>query len=390
MALDTVTKITMAALKATIQAREPAMLVGAPGTGKTAMLRQVAKEMGYELITIIGSQMDPTDVTGLPKGEIIAHDDNGDPIWGTTYLSPHWQVRIMRHKKVFLLLDEFSNTPPTVRASFLTMLQNREFPNGQKMPKETVMVGAMNASEQATDGYELDLPTTNRLVFLSWSPSAASWYEGMLEAWGDDEVSDIEMHWRRRIVNFVQDNPAWLHREPANVDTSEIYGVNHNDANEVEVMNSAWASRRSWDKLSKILAFTPKEAAIQDKIGAGIVGYGAIHQFRDWLNKHDNIDPKKVLEKPSIVDWKNVDIGTSNLILGAITHELSAETIEKALELFIYVADQERASLGAPYLRDLIMKGNSKDVVGDKMVTKNKDAFRELVKKYRDVAAAHK
>lgn len=167
--------ITMVSLRATVEARKPCMLVGAPGVGKTATIRAMAESMGYELITLLGSQMDPTDITGLPKGEVIAQDEEGKDIWGTVYLSPWWQVKILQKKKVMLFLDEFSNTSSAVRASMLTMLQNREFPNGTVMPDETIVLGAMNPTEQASDGWELDKPTTNRITFLVWRSLNEDW-----------------------------------------------------------------------------------------------------------------------------------------------------------------------------------------------------------------------
>lgn len=389
MAVDTNTRISIAAITASIRAKVPVMLVGSPGTGKTAMLRELAASLGYELITIIGSQMDPTDVTGLPKGEIIMNNADGSPVWGTTYLAPWWQVRILRHKKVFLLLDEFSNTPGSIRASFLTMLQNREFPNGEKMPKETIIVGAMNASDQATDGYELDLPTTNRLFFIPWNPSAASWYEGMLNAWGDTNATKIEMSWRKKIVSFVKDNPSWMHREPsAEIETTALYDVDRNDPNQMEVMRSAWASRRSWDKLSQVLPFASSDTSVEDVLSRGLIGYAASAAFREWLARQNSISPEDVLNDPNSVNWMEVDLSDANLVLRAIVDGLTEETVEDTFKLFFYIA-KFRTDLGAPYLRELVKKSRLPQVVGKEQALKSKEQLPELMKTYGDALKNH-
>ena len=44
----------------------PVALISQPGQGKTAVVYALAAERGYEVITIVGSQKDRTDITGLP------------------------------------------------------------------------------------------------------------------------------------------------------------------------------------------------------------------------------------------------------------------------------------------------------------------------------------
>lgn len=53
------------------------MLVGEPGTGKTATIKSLFRERGYTVITLIGSQMDRTDLAGIPvKSEaVVEHSD---------------------------------------------------------------------------------------------------------------------------------------------------------------------------------------------------------------------------------------------------------------------------------------------------------------------------
>jgi alkaline phosphatase D len=388
MSLDTATKITMSAMEAAVKARVPVMLVGSPGTGKSATVKSLANSTGYELITLVGSQADPSDIMGLPKGEKILDDDEGNPIYGTTYLSPWWQVRILKNKKVILFLDEFSNTPPATRASFLVMLQEREFPNGTTMPKETIVIGAMNASDQAADGYSLDLPTTNRIFFIPWNPSMESWCKGMLDAWGR-KVTDEEKTWRGKIVRFIRENPTWLHHEPSEVSTNEAYGVNINDVNQMEVLRSAWASRRSWDNLAKVLANTGPDISIQDMIIQGLVGFSAAAAFRDWLRRNDVIDPRAVLDDPEGFDWTTMSIDDSNLVLRAVLDMIDDETSAKAIKLFTVLADADRADLGGPFIEPLFRKLISKDL-SPAVIAENRKLAASLAKRYLSISKAER
>ena len=42
------------------------LLVGIPGIGKTAIIRQIAQSLNMKVITFIGSMKDPTDINGMP------------------------------------------------------------------------------------------------------------------------------------------------------------------------------------------------------------------------------------------------------------------------------------------------------------------------------------
>lgn len=347
---------TMLSLKAAIQARMPCVLVGPPGVGKTASIRGIAESMNAELITLIGSQMDPTDITGLPKGEIVGHNEEGEPIWGTVYLAPWWQVRIMQKKRVFLFLDEWSNTPAAVRASMLTMLQEREFPNGQKMPDETIVVGAMNPTDQAADGWDLDKPTTNRILFLVWKTLNDDWYKGMLSAWGR-EISKEEKFWRHRIVKFLQENPSYIHRENEEGGTPEAFNIDANDPSAQEVLRYAWASRRAWDNLARVLSFVDqKNVAVQDEIALGVVGAASALQFRQWIMQNSSYDPRDVLKDPASVDWATISVSDATLIFEALPSIITKANWSLAIDLLDTIAEAEVTALVAAHLQKILEK----------------------------------
>lgn len=368
----------LVAIKAAMESRMPTMIVGAPGTAKTATIRSIAEEMGYELLTVIGSQMDPTDIVGLPQGQEVGKAENGEPIYATVNLSPWWQARILLKKKVILFLDEFSNTSGAVRASMLTLLQNREFPNGQVMPDETIVIGAMNPADQAADGYDLDLPTANRLFFVPWKPTIDSWLEGMISNWGA-EVSPSEQKWRGLIVRFIRENPTYIHQEPKDSETTEVYGVNANDSSEMEVFRNAWPSRRSWDNLSRVLANAPDEVFIQDTLAQGIVGYSASAAFRDWLRSNESIDPDEVLRNPKKVDWASLDVNDTNLVFRAVIEKINDKTALKAIDMIEAVLDANQGHLIGAFFQDILARGVDTKHVSSATATKVRERVKGLL-----------
>lgn len=371
-------------LLASMKARMPVVLVGPPGVGKSAKLYELGERMGYEVITIIGSQLDPTDIVGLPKAETVGESEDGEPIHGTVYLSPWWQVRILLKRKVILFLDEMSNTSAAVRASMLAMLQSREFPNGQKMPRETIIVGAMNPAEQAADGYDLDYPTTNRINFIVWSPSIEEWKGGMLNAWGKT-VSPEELVWRQKIVGFISDSPSDLQKLPSAVSTPESFGVNPRDASEMEVLRYAWPSRRSWDNLSRTLPFT-NDTFVQDALAQGIVGYAAAAKFRDWLQRNSQMSPAELMANPKGFDWTKTSQDEANFLLRSVLDSISdSKSSKQALMVFIEIARQGNQGVGAGFIKELMAK-TTESSLGSDTVERNRKGLRQITQAFSSVA----
>lgn len=365
--MDLYTEQIMRAIRAMAFSGQNPMLVGAPGTGKTAAVRALADDLGYDIITLVGSQLDPTDMVGLPSGEKIMEDDNGVPVYGTAYLSPNWQVKILQEKKIILFLDEFSNTPLAVQSSMLTMLQNREFPSGQRMPDETLIIGAMNPADSAADYGGIAKPTANRMTWIAWSPPNDSWYNGMLAAWGKQNVSKDEMKWRSQIVSFIKTKPDYLHKEPdllSNDDSSnpEVNNIDLTDSSELEVFNNAFPTQRTWDRLSQALPHADNDGGIQNLIMTGLVGKSAATEFQAYLSTLNSVSPEDVIKDPSIVNWAEGSPDVSNSIIRAliemIDNDITPEQFSKIMDVFDYIASEEvdRGDLAAFAMNDIVKR----------------------------------
>jgi predicted AAA+ superfamily ATPase len=53
----------------------PVFIWGAPGIGKSSLVEQFAEELGMECVSLLGSQLAPEDVIGVPQ--IIGHFISG-------------------------------------------------------------------------------------------------------------------------------------------------------------------------------------------------------------------------------------------------------------------------------------------------------------------------
>lgn len=226
----------------------PPILVGDPGEGKTAFIMDLARRSGYKLFILIGSQMDSTDLSGLPiKSKVDGHED----VYVTTYAVQSWQREVIKHKKCIIFMSEHSNTKPDTGASMLALTNERIFPNGEKLPEETVIVLDTNPPELSVNGYEMALPTANRLKHIYWSLSPSMWIEGMRKNWGKIPEDIYEPKWRNIIAEFINVNSSLLKR---NLNREVSLMETNGTESERFVLENAYPSPRSWDNLAKEMA----------------------------------------------------------------------------------------------------------------------------------------
>ena len=87
----------------------PVMLWGPPGVGKSQMVAQIAERHGAPLIDIRLSQMEPSDLRGIP------FRSGDEVVWAVPAMLPS----VKRHgEEGILFLDEITSAPPSVSAFF--------------------------------------------------------------------------------------------------------------------------------------------------------------------------------------------------------------------------------------------------------------------------------
>src|ERR1700722_4096431 len=148
---------TVEALGVAVAARVPVLLWGAPGTGKTSVIRAMAEALGWPCETVIASIREPSDFAGLP---VVVGD-------GVRFAPPAWARRLAEAGRGLLFLDELSTAPPAVQAALLRVVLERVV-GDLELPAEVAVVAAANPPEQAADGWDLSAPLANRLCHLSW------------------------------------------------------------------------------------------------------------------------------------------------------------------------------------------------------------------------------
>lgn len=158
--------------------QRPIFLLGAPGIGKTAIMEQIAQEMGIALVSYSMTHHTRQSALGLP---FIKQKEYG----GKTYdVSEYTMSEIIASvydtmedsgvKEGILFLDEINCVSETLAPSMLQFLQYKVF-GKHKVPEGWVIVTAGNPPEYNKSVREFDVVTMDRLKVLSVEADYKTW-----------------------------------------------------------------------------------------------------------------------------------------------------------------------------------------------------------------------
>jgi hypothetical protein len=270
------------ALGVAVAARVPVLLWGAPGTGKTSVIRAMAAAMGWPCETVIASIREPSDFAGLP---VVVGE-------GVRFAPPAWARRLAAAGRGLLFLDELSTAPPAVQAALLRVVLERVV-GDLELPAEVAVVAAANPPEQAADGWDLSAPLANRLCHLAWDIDPRAVADGLAGGWAAPEIPQLPAGWAAELGLALALVAAFLHARPA------LACAPPDDA---DAAGRGWPSPRTWEMAARLWAASGAAGSGEEARAAlvrGAVGEGAGVEFLAWLAEMDLPDPEVVLADPA-------------------------------------------------------------------------------------------
>jgi MoxR-like ATPase len=276
------------ALALALSARVPVLLWGAPGTGKTAVIRALAEAADWPCETVIASIREPSDFAGLP---IVSHPAGAEDHARVEFAPPRWALNLAHVPAGVVFFDEISTAPPAVQAALLRVILERTV-GDLTLPETVSVVAAANPPEQAADGWDLSPPLANRFCHLDWPVDARTLAQGFTSGWPTPRPPTLAPDWETRlgvarswIAGFITARPMLALAVP----------------DEAASAGRAWPSPRSWDMCARLLAAAENAAAgdlATSLLVRGAVGAGAGVEFLTWLAEADLPDPEAILANP--------------------------------------------------------------------------------------------
>ena len=174
------TKNEFGAYKIPIERQRPVFLMGPPGIGKTAVMEQIASELGVGLVSYSMTHHTRQSALGLP---FIVKKNYG----GTEYdVSEYTMSEIIASvydmmentgiKEGILFLDEINCVSETLAPAMLQFLQYKIF-GRHRVPEGWIVVTAGNPPEYNNSVREFDIVTWDRLKRIDVDPDFDVWKE---------------------------------------------------------------------------------------------------------------------------------------------------------------------------------------------------------------------
>jgi MoxR-like ATPase len=163
-------------LMAMVQQKIPTFLWGAPGVGKSSIVKQIAHEKQIGFIDLRLALMDPTDLKGIPFYDKESHS----ALWAPPAFLP-------REGEGILFLDELNTASPSVQASAYQLILDRAI-GEYTLPDGWAVVAAGNRETDRGVTYKMASPLANRFVHLELEVSVSQWRVWAYKAQIDSRV----------------------------------------------------------------------------------------------------------------------------------------------------------------------------------------------------------
>ncbi|MEJ7733208.1 MAG: MoxR family ATPase [Polyangiaceae bacterium] len=153
-------------LLVTLPAERTPFIWGPPGIGKSALVREAADLLGMDCVTLLGTQIAPEDLIGVPR---IRPGEGGRHV--TEFCPPS---AILRAEPFLLFIDELNSAVPDVQKAFYSLILDRRL-GDYVLPAGSRVVGAGNRVEDRALVRPMATALANRMVHVALEPDADSW-----------------------------------------------------------------------------------------------------------------------------------------------------------------------------------------------------------------------
>ena len=294
-----------------IPAREPVLIQGAPGVGKSDIVTQAAKAAGADLIITHPVVSDPVDFKGLPG---IVND--------AAEFLPFGELRqaVEATRPTLFFLDDLGQAPPATQAAAMQLILARRV-NGHKVSDHVCFIGATNRRQDRAGVSGLLEPVKSRFTtIVELQPDLDSWCN-----WALSNNMPTEL------ISFVRFRPNLLHDFKPSPD----------------LFNSPCP--RTVANVGRILNLGIAQE-LEYPVIAGAAGEAFAAEFLGFLRICRNLpNPDAILMNPQAGEVPT-DPATLYALCGALSRKASDNTIDRLAEY----CDRLPAEFSVLLMRDAV------------------------------------
>ena len=228
--------------------------LGAPGVGKSQIIRQIGKKFGYKGIDIRLAQMSEVEIGGL----IYPNESRTKTVWLAPDVLPNEE---RDGKNTILLLDEITSCTKRVQVAAYQLILDRRI-GEYRLPEGTFVIALGNREDD--DGVYIQLagPLADRFEIHYIEPD--------FQEWKEDYALKAGVH--PFVIQYLSFKPAALHNQKQ------------------EAGKMVFATPRSWARVSDILKMDADvtKPVIRNKI-IGNVGETEGLQFVEYCRTHHKL-----------------------------------------------------------------------------------------------------
>jgi hypothetical protein len=275
-----------------IEQKVPTFLWGAPGIGKSSIVKQIAKDKAIGFIDLRLALMDPTDLKGIPFYDKESHT----ALWAPPAFLP-------REGEGVLFLDELNSAPPSVQASAYQLILDRKV-GEYELPKGWAIVAAGNREGDRGVTYRMPSPLANRFVHFEMEVDVNDW-----RYWAYQNSVD------ERIISYITFKNEHLFTFDAKSDVK------------------SFATPRSWEYVDSILKSNIKEELLLDCLSGAIgreVSVGFL-SFAKVMNKLPDIQAILASGSGEYSDEVDVLYALSTGLVSALLKDNTKDNLENLL-----------------------------------------------------------
>ena len=300
----------------------PLMIWGAPGIGKSTVIRDLAKEYNVGFIDVRLAQREPIDIRGLP-----VPGENG----------VEWQVSSEwprdKESKGIILFDELTSADRSLQVAAYEFILDRRLGDLYKVPEGWYICAAGNRVEDRAVSTTMSSALANRFMHIELESDVENWIDWALQHKIHPSVS-----------GFIRFRPQML--------------FNQTDEN----LERGWTTPRSWERVSTMIKILPDDQALLKNAVYGLVGNRAGIEFMAFYKTTKSLEIKEMMINPDyeIIIPEKADLRYA--LCSGVAYYLwegsSEEETNLLLDGFFRISLALGSDFAAMLMMDAVKRGN--------------------------------